>query len=586
MIVATISSKSKPTLAPASAGRRTCKQLSLVAAEVARSRALIGSASPSEERAGDRGKRSLAHSAGRQRREFALEVAPPALSANYRLLFSQKLKKVGVLPLPAVESGRNDANPVGEKQTTRDRPASSPSRATLPLDLTSKSLISAIYSGGPVFVEPSPLSKRMPYRGSSSAGGVRRRLSAPKKMQRTHTERLPPTQLLTNASRVRAPSEPKTSMATAAVDNGDPRVDDTTGSDESAGEDGAGEEAVGGGDDDEEESYEDDFDTTGDDSDGDKKMPDRNDRAQVGSDGELIDMLHRMSAESSSALRSTEVEAATAIQRHARGALVRRKCGRLSRNASSKTARHGAGRRTPPVVESGKSERRGSTSKGVKAKRIPLSARAHRQLQAEGRRSMRDITQRGSRAERRVRPGTAVSPSIMTVLRQPSNKSNASAHSSRSTSFQLREGGPNNQLLSPIKSSGVEPEQKAEDAEAVVRERPDPDALKQIQTLYAEGLQRHKDSHLGLAIECYERALATPGGQGFASLHVNLGSALMAQSKFSEALESFEQAKRIQPNNIKASYNYALVLLHLDRPHEAQLLVRPLSLKQLLLVAC
>ncbi|KAG6959733.1 hypothetical protein JG688_00009955 [Phytophthora aleatoria] len=45
-------------------------------------------------------------------------------------------------------------------------------------------------------------------------------------------------------------------------------------------------------------------------------------------------------------------------------------------------------------------------------------------------------------------------------------------------------------------------------------------------------------------------------------------------NKFSEALDSFEQAKRIQPNNVKAIYNYSVALLHLDRPQEAQRLLR------------
>ncbi|KAG6962018.1 hypothetical protein JG687_00007366 [Phytophthora cactorum] len=41
-----------------------------------------------------------------------------------------------------------------------------------------------------------------------------------------------------------------------------------------------------------------------------------------------------------------------------------------------------------------------------------------------------------------------------------------------------------------------------------------------------------------------------------------------------QALDSFEQAKRIQPNNVKAIYNYSVALLHLDRPQEAQRLLR------------
>ncbi|KAG3156960.1 hypothetical protein PI126_g8538 [Phytophthora idaei] len=133
--------------------------------------------------------------------------------------------------------------------------------------------------------------------------------------------------------------------------------------------------------------------------------------------------------------------------------------------------------------------------------------------------------------------------------------------------------GESSAFSSTCSSDEAEPEQKTKDAE-VVKEPLDPESLKQIQTLYAEGLQHHKENHLGLALEYYEKALALPGGQSFASLHVNLGSVLMAQNKFSEALDSFEQAKRIQPNNVKAIYNYSVALLHLDRPQEAQRLLR------------
>jgi len=76
-----------------------------------------------------------------------------------------------------------------------------------------------------------------------------------------------------------------------AVVNGNSTVDTTTGSGESVAEDEVRVETVAG-EDDEEGSKEDDFDTTGDES---EKMPDRKDN---GSDGESLDMLHGISADS------------------------------------------------------------------------------------------------------------------------------------------------------------------------------------------------------------------------------------------------------------------------------------------------
>ncbi|KAL4085637.1 hypothetical protein PRIC1_014973 [Phytophthora ramorum] len=71
--------------AKSAATRRSC-QPGIVATEIARSRAFIKSVSPCGP------ERDKDNSAGRQRQAFALDAAPPTLSASYRLLFSQKLK--------------------------------------------------------------------------------------------------------------------------------------------------------------------------------------------------------------------------------------------------------------------------------------------------------------------------------------------------------------------------------------------------------------------------------------------------------------------------------------------------------------
>ncbi|KAF1779903.1 ISWI family [Phytophthora cactorum] len=315
------------------------------------------------------------------------------------------------------------------------------------------------------------------------------------------------------------------------------------------------------------ESYEDDFDTTGDDVGEVKTMPSRRDSSQVASDGELIDML-------------TEINAATTIQRHVRGLLVRRELAPSSRSEPSKNASSGLVKKNSRMARGVKSGRRGSKPTGIKGKRVPLSAR---QLQNQGSsKGERLRNQNGLRSVTRTRPATTMPATLFTPMKSKQGSANDGV------GVRQRVANTNNQFRSPCKpfqigessafsstcsSDEAEHEQKTEDAE-VVKEPLDPESLKQIQTLYAEGLQHHKENHLGLALEYYEKALALPGGQSFASLHVNLGSALMAQNKFSEALDSFEQAKRIQPNNVKAIYNYSVALLHLDRPQEAQRLLR------------
>ncbi|POM57746.1 Hypothetical protein PHPALM_37702 [Phytophthora palmivora] len=512
----------------------------------------------------------------RQRQAFKLEVAPPALSAHYRLLFSQKLKKPEVLPLPD-ESESN--NPM----TMHDQPPSSLPRKVLPLHLTPRSLTAAIYSGGSIFVEPSPLPKRLLYRGSYSAGGIRRKLSLPKKIQRVQTERLPPTQPLTslnsdqpqeaeiNPVKYLSDHVNEDTPAVRFTDENDSSMEDRDleESEHEQKEKEEGEKEIEG----EDESYEDDFDTTGDDLEGDEKMLSRIDSSQLASDGELIDLLHARS-DSLPHILSTpvEVNAATTIQRYVRGVLVRRKYAQPSRT-SIKSAMQANGK-TPQTTNSSRCGRRESRHGRTKEKCIPLSARSYRQLRSEG-------SNRRDNARSRVRPVMKMSS---TPGKQARTKSKVSGQASVNSNVQTLK--PNNQLLSPSRS----PQQRGfplpnqeltattdnepHKEEVNTKGPPNPKALKQVQTLYAEGLKHHKKNHLGLAIECYEKALIIPGAQNFASIHVNLGSALMAQNKFSEALESFEHAKRIQPNNVKAIYNFSLALLHLDRAHEAQRLVR------------
>ncbi|GMF17221.1 unnamed protein product [Phytophthora lilii] len=588
MIVAAITAKPKQSLLSPSASRRSstasCRrapQAGIGASELARSRAMIKSA-PSAEKSGP--EHDSSQPVGQQRQSFALAVDPPKLSANYRLLFGQTLKKNEIQPLQLHQSSNSEVIEAGAQQERRDRPSSSLTKKSLPLELTSRSLATAIYSGGSIFVEPSPLSKRLPHRGSLSAGGVRRKLTVLKRVQRAQTEYLPSTKLASldfvdhstivdKPKRSPQPVEPEAQEADATLSF---RKNDEDENDASTGVITAEKEEQDEREDDE-EAYEDDFDTTGDDEDTDKKMPTRDTTA---SDGELIDMLHDISAEDHSTsspvttLKLTEVKAATTIQRHVRGRLVRQAFTRPS--SSSKTPVRPPEYKGPRRITS-KREINGSNREARKGGKMTLSARAHRQVHSQGRDkfSRKQTIPRGASkaATSSACPANTVKMSSVGGQRQSSETNNQL--SSPSKSPQLGEFSALKNATTSMNE--VEPEQRAEE----VKGPPDPEALKQIQALYAEGLQHHKENHLGLAIECYEKALVIPGGQDFASLHVNLGSALMAQNKFSEALEFFEQAKRIQPNNVKAMYNNSLALLHLNRPREAQQLVRlSLSLKK------
>ncbi|KAK1929697.1 hypothetical protein P3T76_014732 [Phytophthora citrophthora] len=522
MVVAAITAKTKSAPSPhvKSAPSRRINHHSLQTTE-AQSRASIGSAG-SERNALD------GLSVMRKHQAFALDMAPPALSANYRLLFSQKLKRDEIPPLTTVE-GENKKQSPTEK---RVRPASSPVRRSLQLDLTSRSLTAAIYSGRSIFVEPSPLSKRLPYRGSFSAGGVRRKLSVPRNGRRPQTERLPPT--LVSLDPIQPPAIPQVPTKSARTPESEENPNEEKSKRTSEDEGG------------EEESYEDDFDTTGEETE--QKMHDRQERIRFGSDGDLLDLLL-----GSTEPTTVEMNAATTIQRHIRGVLVRR----IYPKPRTKVSAHTTPRlKTPRIMKSVENRKRWPKREGSRKKRELPAPRVYQREK-----------------ERELRSGKPMTSTLRAVGKQcdtkPTNQTKGFFGS------QHRRNESNNQLHSPSKTTKVvvEPKHKNDDFE-MVKAAPDPESLKVIQTLYAEGLQHHKENHLGLAIECYEKALGLPGGQEFASIYVNLGSALMTQNKVSEALESFQQAQRIQPNNVKAIYNNALALLHLDRLHEAQRLLR------------
>ncbi|GMF35387.1 unnamed protein product [Phytophthora fragariaefolia] len=601
MIVAAIGAgKTRPSLRSPSpsrrslTARRSCR-LAPPSNEVARNRATLASA-PASGKGGS--EHQFGRSAEQPRQSFALAVDPPKLSANYLLLFSQKLKRTENQSMRGPENGINELDKSSDSQERRSRPSSSLSRKPLPLDLTSRSLATAIYSGRSIFVEPSPLSKRLPRQGSFSAGGVRRKISAPKRVHRALTERLPPTQHISlspieSLTLLGDPNSSKVHRAEAeeaqVVDNivSAARLAESANSNDSTSEE-SGDEVNGKVDEvksekkeeKEEESYEDDFDTTGDEENEDKAMPSRFDNHTIASDGELFDMLHDISdqnlSSSSSPTVSTSAQmvAATTIQRHIRGRLVRQMYPRPYRDSTGDSDVHASEKKSLRASSRGKVGKKRETQVTTRRQQIPLSAQAHQERQNQ------DCTRRErfSRVEitNRPRPATAMSSPLLKVCKQVSQTKLSTGLSGR----RHHSAATNNQNLSPSRSlpsgghSAFELFSSNSAVTEFVKEPPDPEALKQIQALYAEGLQHQKENHFGLAIECYEKALAIPGGQSFASIHVNIGSALMAKNKFTEALESFEQAKRIQPNNIKAIYNHSLALLHQGRPQEAQRLVR------------
>lgn len=139
------------------------------------------------------GKRAISssHLASRLRQVLTESLAPlPKLSAHYDLVSASSPSAASMLS-PPVKFSKNAQTIVANSprpglidgvQAIRPRPATSPTKRSVSIDLkmlsSSKSAAMA-YGDSVVFVEPSPLHKRLPHRGGVlSAGGVRRRLSA------------------------------------------------------------------------------------------------------------------------------------------------------------------------------------------------------------------------------------------------------------------------------------------------------------------------------------------------------------------------------------------------------------------------
>lgn len=84
-----------------------------------------------------------------------------------------------------------------------------------------------------------------------------------------------------------------------------------------------------------------------------------------------------------------------------------------------------------------------------------------------------------------------------------------------------------------------------------------------VQMKYAQGLANQREGKTHLAMEAYAQALQVAGKGKFASIHVNLGSACMSISQYTQAITHFEEALEIQPTNVKARYNLGLAYYEL-----------------------
>lgn len=511
------------------------------------------------------------------------------------------------------------------------RPKSSPStRNTAP----GLQLSLATYSDAPFFVEPSPLSKRMSSRGITSANGVRRRLHFKKRPpqriptpivnslsvrasdaastseaevvdQERETERLVPDTSRSNETTSVSPDTSETVQA----DTAPPNASATSDSDD--------------------ESYEDDF---ADESE--SVVSSRlNDAAKLDSDSELIDLLHdkpllepfALSPAPAVADVTATAAAATCIQRHVRGHAARRamRCSLSGDTRASRASKVGCADGSSRAVTESRKRAPSSSKQSAKTEcrqvadpqqRESRPSLVHasstltrcssssltavkRALSVKSRSASKRpdwVTQihdftagtevanaaiAGKRSRLGMSAGRQSFP-VPVLQRQSAAKSReavptsffapSATLSASSSSSPHRLDALQSSSRHSIGQSGDRPEQQRESESGA-----DADALKRIQALYAQGLQHQKLNELELAIDAYRTALQIPAaGREFASLHINLGSALMAQLKFADALTSFEYAQRIHATNAKAAYNCALALIHLGRPALAEVQVR------------
>lgn len=521
-------------------------------------------------------------SASRLRRALAADAGPPVLSADYHLHFD--LKSVTPTTTAASEPVVNAPPSANTTQSTK-LPVNSPMLklramsspvARAPTPTFQLSLAAAAYTGAPLFVEPSPLTKRMSRRGISSANGTRRRLQFKKRPP----QRIPtPVEVSsTRSDEVDVSNDTEPSDLSAG---GDPNeLSETRGNGEvshssrSSATDGHEEEAY------EDDTYEDDFI--------DESEPGAlsrlGDADKLDSDTELIDLLHDIPLQEPSAFDDkssttrressdsvdfkSESAAATCIQstRKVNSPAPDERIHERRRSDSCSGEVTG-GASILSLRSEGHSDPRGTS---VPKKRAFSDRHRVSPLRHDGAttQAVAMITRSSSaadatrRAHRVLLEQTNDDRRAREQSKKPSSTpSAASALSSlsRSAKNASKAANPTAKLLGSLEK------QQQQDVVAPA------EALKRIQTLYAQGLAHHKENRVQQAIEAYEAALRVPAaGREFASLHINLGSAQMTQLQFSAALASFERAAQIHPSNPKAAYNCALALMHLGRTAQAR----------------
>lgn len=533
-------------------------------------------------------------SGSRLRRALAADVRPPVLSANYHLEFAKKSATLETLPTghtTVQQPPLSAAKPNTMKKSTISglepavighlRPMSSPARSSAPaLHLRSDSLAIAAYAGAPLFVEPSPLSKRMTNRGISSANGWRRRLNFKKRP----SQRIPTS--LAPASGGQDGEDTGESRDTHMADPVSHKHDDDQNGGRESESHAPTTSRSTASDAYEDETYEDDF--------ADDSEPSTSrlaDAQRLESDAELIDLLHELrfqdpqsgevSNTSGDGMNSNlqtqgavlgkeetaeerKLAAATCIQRHVRGhatrkakATVQVKASQVNRSKrAAEKCRDNKMRRTKSHCDTLATS---SSDRKIDRHELPTQRMQgftdHGVTRLKPRRLLAQLHHEALAARAGAVAKSSNTPQKQTMKRREQIKKPSSAPSAMSTS-----------LSAASSSQALTEASKDQQGETTT-----PDALKRIQALYSQGLAHHKEDHVELAIASYEAALQIPAaGREFASLHINLGSALMTQLKFAEALASFERAERIHPTNAKAAYNCALALMHLKRTSQAE----------------
>uniref|UniRef100_K3WB27 Uncharacterized protein n=1 Tax=Globisporangium ultimum (strain ATCC 200006 / CBS 805.95 / DAOM BR144) TaxID=431595 RepID=K3WB27_GLOUD len=206
---------------------------------------------------------------------------------------------------------------------------SSPARSTSScLQLGSGSLAVAAYANAPLFVEPSPLSKRMTNRGISNAGGTQSRVSFKKKL---------PVRIPTQSVVIESSEEAGKQSSSEPAGNNAAMSASTFTSNPSNENDDLFAKISAENCDDSDDAYEDDFVSLDDSELG------INDELKLESDTELIDLLHNIPLQDfndtdirskihgtaapneplpeheTECVREIEISAATCIQRHLTG---------------------------------------------------------------------------------------------------------------------------------------------------------------------------------------------------------------------------------------------------------------------------